>query len=226
MVRVSFALSLALLAALPALAAVEPPPPPKPPATDGPDASRDSWRGRTIGICVGDLNGAEGVGPDDLEAVCGCAADRLTARRGAALTVPAAGETRTFLGGELIACAAERRPAVAAALARRIAEAPPTLPPSLDSKPTVPPEPAPDEAPKRTERSFSEWLGTLSLPAWLTGTDLPTWAWGMLAAIAFLLIRGLFRRDRRSDLEGPPRSMHLGQRVSPAPRRADPPQRS
>ena len=225
-VRVSFAVSLALLAA-PALAAVAPPPPPKPPAEAGADANAESWRGQAIGICVGDLRDAEGVGPDELEAVCGCAVDRLmAAQRGQSLPVPAPGQARAALRGELLGCATARRPAIAAAIARRLAEPPPVLPPTLESKPTGDSEPVPAESPKREGGDLGAWFSGLSLPAWLTDTGLPTWAWGILAAIAFLLIRGLFRRDDRRDLAGPPRSMHLGQRVSPAPRRADPPQRS
>ena len=227
-VRVPFALSLALLAALPAFAAVAPPPPPKPPATDGPDANSESWRGQTIGICVGDMREAENVSPDDLEAVCGCAADRLIAgRRGEALPVPAPGGIRTLLGGELIACASERRPAVAAAIARRVAEPPPVLPPSLESKLTEEPGPAPAEPPKRGGGDPGSWFSGLSLPAWLTDSGLPTWAWGMLAVLAFLLIRGLFRRDDRRDLAGPPSSMRQGPRVMPQPPRSiDPPPRA
>ena len=226
-VRVSFALSLSLLAAPPAFAAVALPPPPKPPADAGSAFERNSWRGQAIGICVADLGGPDELTADELEANCGCAVDRFMAgQRGATLQPIARGETRTTLGGELIACASEQRPAVAAALARRLAEPPSTLPQALDSKPPADSAAAPAEAPKRTERSFSEWFGSLSLPDWLTGPGLPTWAWAILGAIAFLLIRGLFRRDDRRDLAGPPRSMHLGQRVSPAPRAADPPQRS
>jgi hypothetical protein len=229
-VRVPFAVSLALLAAAPALAAVAPPPPPKPPAEGGVDSDRDARHDQGVAVCVAQMHGAEGVTADEIEATCGCALDRYLAGQGPDGPPLVADQVRTVLGGPLLACASTQRPAVAPALARRLAappsvDAPPLVGPD-ETKPPETPEPAPADAPKRSEPDFRTWLSGLSLPAWLTGSGLPTWAWILLAFFGFLLLRGLFRGGDGRDLIGPPPSMRLGARANPpAPRRADPPQR-
>lgn len=215
--RAAFALPLALLAAAPALAAV---PPPKPPVADAPDSERDAQRGRAIGVCVGDLNGAENVTPDELEAICGCAVDRLLrVGGGEPPTTSGQNATRGLLGSQLMGCAMERRPAMAAAIARRLAAPPRMTVPTVDSKPAAEPEPeaAPPEPPKSSGPGFGEWLSGLSPSAWLGGSSLPVWAWGLLGLLGFLMLRGLFRRDDRRDLDGPPPSMRRAQRVLPQP---------
>lgn len=226
-VRVPFAVSLALLAAAPAAAAVAPPPPPKPPAGDGADFVRNEWRGQAIGLCVGALREPEGITPDELDTMCGCAVDRFMTGRPTGALPPLASEVIwTRVRGPLLGCASGQRPAVAATLARRLAELPAAYVPAPDSKPSGPSGPTPAEAPKPPRASLSSWFEGLSLPSWLSSSGLPVWAWGVLGLLAFLLLRGLFRRDDRRDLVGPPRAMRLGQSPTPqSPRRADPPQR-
>jgi hypothetical protein len=153
LVRIPFAVSLALLAAAPIAAAVAPP---KPPVAESADRDRNQLQGQAIAT-GGESKPAE--------------------------TSIAPAETRA---------------------------------------------PAPADAGKRDLPNLRTWLGGLSLPTWLTDSGLPAWAWILLAFLAFMLLRGLFRRDDRSDLVGPPRAMRLGARPSPTPiqpRRADPPQR-
>jgi hypothetical protein len=106
--------------------------------------------------------------------------------------------------------------------------APAPAPPAVDeAKPADTPEPAaapaPAEAPKRSAADLGAWFA-----AWVDGSGMPVWAWAGLGLAAFLLLRGLFRRDDRSDLVGPPRAMRLGARPTPTPTqaaRSDPPQR-
>jgi len=87
----------------------------------------------------------------------------------------------------------------------------------------VPSEPAAPqaEAPRRPGAEAGSWRD--ALPAWLTDSGLPVWAWGLLAVVAFLVLRGLFRRDDRRDLIGPPRGMRLGARPAPTAQRSVPP---
>jgi hypothetical protein len=229
-VKISRVLFAVLLIASAGHAAVAPPPPPKPPA-DGPaDSVRDAWRGQAVAICVGDMHGAEGVTPDELEATCGCAVDRFMPRLPTgALPALAPGRVRALMGGPLVLCASDQRPAVTAAIARQLAApSPGDVPPIMasdDSKPTPPLVPA--DASKRPGADAQSWVGGLSLPAWITDSGLPVWAWALLILFAFLMLRGLKRGGDQRDLIGPPPNMRLGARANPpAPRRADPPQRS
>jgi hypothetical protein len=226
LVRVPFAVSLALLAAAPAHAAVAPPPPPKPPAEGADDPGRDAWRARGVAICMGEMLPAEGVSVEEVQATCGCALDRFaTSQAGEALPSIDPGIVRAQLQGPLAACAAEQRSAAAAALARRLVQGPQPLVTPGDSKPVDATVPAGADAPKPALPDLRTWLAGL-LPSWLTNSSLPSWAWAMLAVLGFLLLRGIFRREDRRDLVGPPPAMRLNARANPpAPRRADPPQR-
>lgn len=92
-----------------------------------------------------------------------------------------------------------------------------------DAKPVDAPPPSspPTEAPKRAGADIGAWFA-----AWVAASGMPIWAWTALAPVAFLILRGLFRRDRRRDLIGPPPSLRPGARpTAPRPRRPDPPQR-
>ena len=226
--RVLFAASLALLTTT-THAAVAPPPPPKPPADGGADPDRDVWRARGLAICMGDLVPTEGATTSDLQATCGCALDRVAGSvRSDALPSVDPGSVRTQLGSQLLVCASDRRAAVAAAIARRLAAPPAGDAPPTDAKPVdgAPPAPEPGEAPKRSGSDSGGWFDGLSLPGWITDSGLPSWAWVVLGVIAFLVLRGLKRGGDQRDLIGPPPHMRLGARAnSPAPRRADPPQR-
>ena len=116
----------------------------------------------------------------------------------------------------------------AVAPAKPPAEAPAPAPAAPDdAKPAdapAPPStsaPAPGEAPKRSAADLGAWFA-----GWIGESGMPVWAWGALAVIAFLLLRGLVRRDDRRDLLGPRSSLRPGARpVAPRPRRPDPPQR-
>jgi hypothetical protein len=226
-VRVPFAVSLALLAAAPAHAAVAPPPPPKPPADGAGDADRDAWRARGLAICMGEMLSAEGVGANDVRSACGCALDRFAAGEAGDGPPPIdPAMVRAQLGGPLLACAAELRTAAAAALARRLAQPPQPLVPPTDAKLPDATAPTNAEAPKPALPNIRTWLSGLSLPSWLADSGLPAWAWIVLAFLGFMLLRGLFRRDDPRDLVGPPSAMRLNARAnSPPPPRADPPQR-
>jgi hypothetical protein len=230
--RVLFAASLGLLASI-AAAAVAPPPPPKPSAGGAADLARDAWRSMAIGICTTGIGEGEGVGPAQLERTCGCATDRFMAGRPTA-ALPTAGPAlaHSELRGPLLSCAFEEGPVLAAAFARRLAEtqpvtAPPPVVAPVDGKPVETQAPEPTQPPKRSGSSLRTWLDGLSLPSWLSDSGLPPWAWVLLALLVFLVLRGLKRGGDQRDLIGPPPSMRLGARANqPAPRRADPPQRS
>jgi hypothetical protein len=226
-VRVPFAVSLALLAAAPAQAAVAPPPPPKPPAEGAGDPDRDAWRAQGLPLCMSEMLSAEGVGAaGEVQATCECALDRFAASQGGRAPPPIEPDrARAQLAAPLAACEAEQRTGDAAALARRLAQPPQPLVPPADSKPSDETAPGQAEAPKPSLPSFRTWLG--GLPAWLGDSGLPAWAWAVLAFLGFMLLRGLFRRESRSDLIGPPPGTRLDGRANPpAPPRADPPQRS
>ena len=232
-VRVPFALSLALLAVPTGLAAAVPPPG-KPPAPGAADPDRDAWRGQAVGLCVADLAGLDGVTPDEREATCGCTIDRFMAgKRTDALPALSPRDFRTSIGSALLSCASTQRMAVVSAVARHLAEPPP---PDAAPVPTGGGKPADSEEPgsastgadssSKSLPDFGTWLSNLSAPAWVTNSGLPSWAWAILAMIAFLVLRGLRRGGDQRDLIGPPPNMRLGAKAnSPAPRRADPPQR-
>ena len=223
-VRVLSAVSLALFAA-PALAAVPMPVPPKPPAAGESDPARRAWREESVRSCVSGVGEVEGVSGSEIETACGCAADRLAAGRPTeALPTLAPGAVGPEIRGPLLTCAADERPAAAAALVARLAAPAPADLPSDGAKPAD--TSAPSEAPNRSAPDIRAWFDGLSLPGWIADSGLPTWAWVILGFVAFMVLRGLFRRGERSDLIGPPPNMRLGARANPpAPRRADPPQR-
>ena len=146
-------LVLAALAAAPALA--------QKPGVD--DLEREAYRGRGISLCLVNVAAAEGVSADDAEAICGCALDRFMPRwpTGA---LPAIGTSRfqTVMAGDLLSCTAEQRPALAAAVARRLAGAPAPAaaapPPALEEggKP-VDAADAPD-TPEAPGAGLRDWL--------------------------------------------------------------------
>jgi len=231
-VRAPFALSLALLAALPGLAAAVPPPG-KPTAPGAADADRDAWRGQAVGICVADLAGVEGITPDEREATCGCTLDRFMAgKRTDDLPEISARDFHSSIGPILLSCASNQRMAVLSALTRHLAEPPPSAAPVVpdsgkpaDTQESGSASPRADSS--KSLPDFGTWLSGLSAPDWVTNSGLPSWAWVILAMIAFLVLRGLRRGGDQRDLIGPPPNMRLGAKAnSPAPRRADPPQRS
>lgn len=203
---------LAALAAAPVLAQ-------KPGAAD---PERDGYRDRGVALCVADLQAAEGAAPDDVEAICGCAFDRFMPRwPTGALPALGPGRLQPVMGGDLLSCAGERRPALAAAVARRLAVAPPPYaeaPPPVAEEGGKPVDAA--DTPERSAGDLRTWWNGLSGPRWLTQSDLPLWAWVLLALFVFLFLRGLLRRREERDLDGPPPWMRPGGRPpGPPPRR-------
>ena len=229
--KISRVLFAVLLIASAGHAAVAPPPPPKPSGDRPVDPDRDAWRAQGVATCVGDMHGAEGVTPEELEATCGCAVDRYMPRMPTgALPALAAGRARALMASQLALCASDQRAAVTTAIARQLAmPSPGDVPPvvaSDDSKPAEAPPSAPADASKRSGPDVQGWFDGLSLPGWITDSGLPGWAWIVLGFIVFLVLRGLLRGGDQRDLIGPPPHMRLGARANPpAPRRADPPQR-
>lgn len=230
--RVLFAVSLAMLAAAPPLAsaghAAIPPPPSKPPPEGARDSDREAWRGQAVGLCVGEIRTAMGVTPDERELACGCAVDRfMTGVLTDALPALAPSMVRSSLGSPLLACATDQRPAVAAAIARRLAEPPTEIAPPPEGKPPATQVPDADGPRERPGAELRSWFEGLSLPTWVTDSGLPLWAWIVLCFLGLAFLRALFRGGDSRDLIGPPPSMRLGTRHNPPePRRADPPQRS
>jgi hypothetical protein len=202
--------ALAWLAWAPPLAA-------KPPAPDASDP-REIYRDRGISICVAEMATVPDIGPDGLEAMCGCALDRFMAR-GPTGAPPPLGPDRlgAVMAGELMSCAAGRDSALAAAVARRLAGPAMRAPAAAPAPP--PPIGAPDKRHAGGGPRFdpADWFSGFTAPRWLAA--LPLWAWAPLALLFFALVRGLLRRrDGRGDLIGPPRAMRPGTRLGPPPR--------
>jgi hypothetical protein len=204
-------LLIAMLAAAP-LAAQKP-------TADEADPIRARYRDRALAVCVVDLAAAERFTADTRESVCGCAVGRFLPRwPTGALPMLEGARVPPMMGGDLVACASEEDPALAAAVARRLAEAPATPPPVV-AAPIDKPQAAPDEARRSSRRSErGSWFDDLSLPRWLTDSGVPVWALIPLALFVLLFLRGLTRRTEERDLLGPPRSMQITA-SPPRPRR-------
>jgi len=211
--------SLAAFAAAPSLAQ-------KPGAEDALDPARETYRGQGISMCVAALHSAEGITPDELEAICGCTLERLMQRRGTGSLPPLApGELRRAAGGRILACTIETQPERASAVARWLADSPPAGQPAPAVTSPLPTQtdadkPPADSGPSDPSASgLSDWLNGLSLPRWMTGSGLPLWAWLPIGLLVLALLRALLRsrRDGR-DLIGPPASMR---RTVAPPRPAD-----
>jgi hypothetical protein len=201
--------AVAWLASAPPLAA-------KPPAPDASDP-REVYRDRGISICVAEMGTIPDIDPDGLEAMCGCALDRFMPRWPTGAPPPLGSDRiGAVMASELMSCAAGRDAALAAAVARRLAE------PAMRTAPAAPPPAsvaAPDKRPVPAGPGFDPvgWFAGLTAPRWLA--VLPLWAWPPLALLAFALVRALRRRrDGRGDLLGPPRAMRPGTRLGPPPR--------
>jgi len=212
---------LALLAAAPLAAQ-------KPGAGDGDGGgARDRYRGQGVSICIAELRTADGLTPDDLEAICGCAFDRYLPGHDAATLPPVAPATlRSTLWPHLMSCAADREPRLSVAVARRLADSPRALAPSAD--PAAPPVaavpvaagPSADKPAGGEGAGLRGWWNGLGAPAWLSESGIPAWGWILIAALGLLLLRTLFRRrDGRGDLTGPPRHMRPSGRAPHLPPR-------
>ena len=215
--------TVALTALLAALAAAKPLPPRDPAGSGAADPARESWRGEAIAACVGELRSVDGLSPDDLESICGCAASNALEADGVPPPLPG-GHLSGRMRSLAAMCTARVRPdreGDVARLAVSAPEPPPTtttaLPPTTD-KP-VDDDATPAESDGGNAGGFGAWLRALSLPAWLTGASALLWV--ALGIFVFgLLVLKLRRRDPRKDLMGPPASMRRGAAPQP-PRRPD-----
>ena len=215
------AILLALLAAG-TLPAAKPLPPADAPA-DAAAANRERLRGQGISLCVEELRAVPSLGPDDLEAICGCAVDRSL--EGAAGDMPVRLEPR--LEARIISCTAALRPPrlsdVAEWRAARVTQGPAPVSdvPAMDGKPDAGEEEADaaDPGSAGSGGGLGAWLGNLALPAWLTGASLLWWI--ALGIFVFgLLILKIRRHDPRRDLDAPPAHLRRGASSQP-PRRPD-----
>lgn len=176
----------------------------------------ERWRERGVALCVAELRSVDGLSPDALEAICGCAFARLDPpRTGGALPALAPGRPlRQAMGGAVAFCTFERAPERVQDVARWSAGADP--PPPVATPPAPPPAPADPGKPAAADEDLpppaaapgfdlSAWWNGLAWPSWLSG--LPKWSLGLLALIAFFLLRGSFRRDSSRDLSAPPAHM-------------------
>ena len=217
-----FALLSGLLAAA-ALTAAKPVPTDDARGAAVADGARDSWRAQAVASCIERLHEVPDLSPDDLEAICGCAATRFLDVRGNGTLPPVErGALPPGMNGHVMLCTTQIRPDRTTQVAQLSMRAPPAVAPAItappaDAKPVdgadVRPPPEPEGG------GLWAWLGSLSLPAWLTGASLLWWI--AIGIFVFgLLILKVRRRDTRRDLTGPPPSMRRGAPLQP-PRRPD-----
>lgn len=211
-----------LAALLLALPAAKPVPPAE--GAGAAEGTRDSWRAQAVAACIDRLHAVPDLSPDDLEAICGCAATRfLDVRGNAALPPVERGALPPAMNGHVMLCTAQTRPDRTSQVAQLNMRAPPIVapvaePPPPDAKPVEQSDAGPP-AEGESGGGFLDWLRSLSLPDWLTGASLLWWI--ALGIFVFgLLILALRRRDPRRDLTGPPPSMRRGAPPQP-PRRPD-----
>jgi hypothetical protein len=219
------ALLLTLLAAA-ALPAAKPMPPGDGPSGGAQDDARQRWRGQAVAICVDELHAVPDLGPDDLESICGCAADRFLDGNGPApLPQIARDQFPQAMQSRMLACTARIRPESASAVARldiAVRQAPPpeTQAPPTEAKPVGDEGlAAPASSDGGNDGGFWAWLRSIGLPAWLTGAS-GLW-WIAIGIFVFgLLILKIRSRDPRRDLSAPPSSLRRGMPAA-RPRRPD-----
>ena len=221
----------ALLALLAAALAAAPLAAQKPAEGDKTDPAQQRWRDRGVALCVAELRPVQGITPDELEAICGCAIERFTANRaaGALPELEGARRLRGTIGGSVLACAFQQeRPELVSAVSRWLANRPPVTP--VTPVPTISPLPAPVPAPEADKPestavpeaagpgfSLSDWWGGLAWPRWLSPAGVPLWLVLPLGLLALVLLARLLRRDSSRDLVQPPRHMRRTQ-ARPGPR--------
>lgn len=215
-------LRLAMLAAGLLLAAAKPVP------SEGPSPAEDAaerWRGQGISICVAELRAVPDLGPDDLEAICGCAFDLHSRGRDAArLPAIERGRVRSAMEGPLLTCTSRLRPDRFGEVARLGTSAPAPVTPPVAPPPVADGKPrggegaaSSEDRPGGSGPGFWSWAQGL-LPAWLAGASVLVWV-GIGIFLFGLAVLALRRRDPRSDLVGPPSHMRCG--LPPPPRRPD-----
>lgn len=166
------------------------------------DPERSRFRDRALAICVSEVAGAQAMSAETSESICQCTVGRFMPRWPTGALPPLRStQLPSAMSGDLIACAGEEEPALASAVARRIAQAPAVPPLAAVSL-------APDKPrPQREQEPDSGLFDGITLPEWLTDSDLPVWAMIPLALFVLLFLRGLFRRGEDRDLLGPPPGM-------------------
>lgn len=205
--RLAFALS-ALICAGPLAAQ-------KPAAED--DTVRANYRGHGLALCAADLGGTDGIAAADAEAVCGCAFDRFMPRHWTDdLPALAPGRFQPVMGADLLACAAERRPALAAPVGRRLSAASSAATPAAA-------EPLPRAGKPEDDGGAGADKPAPAAPdgdgGWQWTNPLPLWAWILLTMLGFALFRAVLRaRDPRRDLIAPPSGLGPCPVPPPAPR--------
>ena len=194
------------------------------PAEEDKTDPRLRWREQGIAVCVAELSAVEGMTPDALEAICGCAFERLMPNRPTgALPELGGGRLRGAIGGPVLACAVREQPEQASAVARWLADRPPV--------PPVTPAPAPEPEPDKPDGAIAPeaagpglglraWWDGLAWPRWLSGSGLSLWVWLPLGLLVPVLLARLLRRDASRDLIRPPPHMRRTTvRPGPPPRR-------
>lgn len=217
------ATAAALLLALTVLPAAKPVPPDDLPGGGAERLVGQAWRTRGVPVCVAELRAVRAFSPDDLESICGCTFDTYLEGRGTASLPPVANDrVPAALRSQLFSCTARTRPDQAGAVAR-LGMAAPAPPPSAALPGADAPKPVGDGPPAESRESdesgggFGDWVGSLTLPAWLTGA--PALLWVALGILVFgLLVLKVRRRDPRRDLMGPPSSMPQRPRRPDLPR--------
>ena len=179
----------------------------------GADPAQEQWRAQTLPVCTAGLATAEGVTPDELATICGCATGRyLDTHQAGPLPAIDAAQLRTELGGRILSCTIQELPARASAVSRwfatRGAIAPPVIAePGL--QPAAVDKPAADgednAAPPSSRNGLDPGGWWESLRSRVAGSGLPLWAWLPIIVFVLLVLRGLSRRRDRPDLVGPPR---------------------
>ena len=211
----------AVLAFLAAALAAAPLAAQKPSEGDKTDPARQRWREQGIALCVAELRPVEGMTPDVLESICGCAIERLTTNRpaGALPELEGGRRLRGTIGGPVLACAfQEEEPELVSAVSRWLTGRQPVTP--VTPVPSVSPLPMPVPAPEAGKPesaampeaagpgfSLRDWWDGLAWPRWLSATGLPLWLLFPLGLLALILFARLLRRDSSRDLIQPPRHM-------------------
>lgn len=223
MMRRSAALFLTLAATM--LAAAKPAPPED--AVVGPADTAGNWRSQAVAACIDTLHAIPDLSPDNLESICGCAANAAAEDNGAGALPPVErGRFPAPMRSRLGMCAAQIRPERTGEIVRLAMNAsrPPSSPaelPGMEAKPAGDADigPPPENGSRNEGGGFMDWVRSISLPAWLTGADILLWV--ALGIFVFgLLVLKLRARDPRNDLLGPPSSMRRGAPPQP-PRRPD-----
>ena len=204
---------LALAAFLAAALAAAPLTAQKPAEGDKTDPAQ-RWRDQGIALCVAELRPVEGMTPEALEAICGCALDRVvTSRPAGALPELGGGRLRAAIGGQVLACAIlQEQPERASAVGRWYADRPPVTPVSPLPAPAPAPEADKPESaaiPEAAGPGFSlgDWWDGLDWPRWLSPAGLPLWLLLPVGLLALFLFARLLRRDSSRDLIQAPRHM-------------------